>query len=178
MDKDGACKMDRQNKKCNCARKSERRKNNVGTDKEEEKKLSGSLDKELPAEGCSRSNGKRGDVSRQKMMSDDRQHHDKWTVCISEVDMEKDGACKMDRQNKKCNCARKSVGRKNNAGTDKEEKNKLSGPLATKELPAEGCSIRNGKREEGSRQKNIAYGRQHYDKWTVCTYENERQRRG
>ena len=36
--------------------------------------------------------------------------------------------------------------RKNNAGTDEEEQNKLAGPLAKKELPAEGCSRRNGKR--------------------------------
>ena len=35
--------------------------------------------------------------------------------------MEKDGVCKMDKQNKKCNCARESGGRKNNAGTDKEQ---------------------------------------------------------
>ena len=36
-----------------------RRKNNDGTDKEEEKKLAGSLaKKELPAEGCSRRYGK------------------------------------------------------------------------------------------------------------------------
>ena len=34
--------------------------------------------------------------------------------------MEKDGACKMDRQNKKCSCARKSGRRKNNAGTVKK----------------------------------------------------------
>ena len=54
--------------------------------------------------------------------------------------MEKDGACKMDRQNKKCSCARKSGRMKNNAGTDKEEEKKLAGPLAQKELPAEGCS--------------------------------------
>ena len=33
--------MDRHNKKCSCARKSGRRKNNAGTDKEEEKKLAG-----------------------------------------------------------------------------------------------------------------------------------------
>ena len=38
MEKDGACKMDRQNKICNCAINSGRRKNNAGTDKEEEKK--------------------------------------------------------------------------------------------------------------------------------------------
>ena len=67
--------------------------------------------------------------------------------------MDKDGACKMNRQNKKCSCARKSGRRKNNAGTDKEEENKLAGPVAKKELPAEGCSRRNGKREERSRRR-------------------------
>ena len=41
--------------------------------------------------------------------------------------------------------------RKNNAGTDKEEEKKLTGPLAKKKLPAEGCSGRNVKREEISR---------------------------
>ena len=50
---------------------------------------------------------------------------------------EKDGACKMDRQNKKCSSARKSGRRKNNAGVDKEEEKKLAGPLAKKELPVE-----------------------------------------
>ena len=54
--------------------------------------------------------------------------------------MEKDGACKMDRQNKRCSYARKSGRRKNNAGSNKEEENKLAGSLAEKELPAEGCS--------------------------------------
>ena len=44
--------------------------------------------------------------------------------------MEKDGACKMDKQYKNCSCARKSGRRKNNAGTDKEEERKLAGPLA------------------------------------------------
>ena len=64
-----------------CARKSRRRKNNAGTDKEEEKKLAGSLaKKELPAEGCFRRNGKWEESSRQKKISDDRQHYDKWTV--------------------------------------------------------------------------------------------------
>ena len=58
--------------------------------------------------------------------------------------MEKDRACKMDRQNKKCSCARKSGRRKNNTGTDKEEEKKLAGPLAKKEMPAEGYSRRNG----------------------------------
>ena len=61
--------------------------------------------------------------------------------------MEKDGACKTDRQNKKCCCTIKSGRRKNNAGTDKEEEKKLAGPLAKKELPAEGCSRRNVKFE-------------------------------
>ena len=59
--------------------------------------------------------------------------------------MEKDGACKMDRRNKKCSCARKSGRRKNNAGTDKLEGNKLAGPLAKKKLSVEGYSKRNGK---------------------------------
>ena len=59
--------------------------------------------------------------------------------------MEKDRACKMDRGNKKCRCARKSGRRKKNAGIDKEEEKKLAGPLANKEVPAEGCSRRYGK---------------------------------
>ena len=80
--------------------------------------------------------------------------------------MEKDEACKMDRQNKNCSCARKG-GRKKNAITDKEEgEKKLAGPLAKEDLPLEGCSRRNGKREESSKQKNISDDRQHY-KWTV-----------
>ena len=65
--------------------------------------------------------------------------------------MEKFGAYKMDRQNKKCSCATNSGRRKNNAGADKEEERKLAGPLAKKELPAAGCSRRNGRREESSR---------------------------
>ena len=60
----------------------------------------------------------------------------------------------MDRQNKKFSCARKSGRRKNNAGTDTEEEKKLAEPMVKKELPAEGCSRRNGKREESSRQKS------------------------
>ena len=59
----------------------------------------------------------------------------------------------MDRLNKKCCCTKKSGRRKNNAATDKGE-NELAGPLAKKELPAEGCSRRNDKWEEGSQQKN------------------------
>ena len=39
-----------------------------------------------------------------------------------------------------CSCARKSGRRKNNARTDKEEEKKYAGPLAKKELPAEGCA--------------------------------------
>ena len=81
--------------------------------------------------------------------------------------MENDGACKMDRQSEQCSCARKSGRSKNNAGTNKEEKKKLVGPLVKKEQPAEGCSRRNGKREESLRQKKISNKRQHYDKWTV-----------
>ena len=58
-----------------------RRKNNAGTDKQEEKKLAGPLvKKELPAEECSRRYGKWEESSRQKKISDDRQHYDKWTV--------------------------------------------------------------------------------------------------
>ena len=59
--------------------------------------------------------------------------------------MEKDGSCKMDRQNKNFSCARKSGRRKKNAGTDEEEEKKLTGTLAKKDLPAEGCSRRCGK---------------------------------
>ena len=61
----------------------------------------------------------------------------------------------------------KSRRRKNNAGTDKEEEKKLAGSMTKKELPAEGCSRRNGKRAESSRQKKISDHRQNYDKWTV-----------
>ena len=49
----------------------------------------------------------------------------------------------------------------------------MAGPLAKKELPAERSSKRNGKREEGSRQKKISNDRQHHDKGTVCSYEKE-----
>ena len=40
--------------------------------------------------------------------------------------MEKDGACKMDRQNKICSCARKSGGRKNNAEINKEVNHRIA----------------------------------------------------
>ena len=87
--------------------------------------------------------------------------------------MKKDGAYKMDKQYKKCSCAGHSGRRKYNAGNDKEEEKKLTGPLAKKNLPDEGCSRRNGKREEGSWQKKVSDDRQHHDKWTVCRYEKE-----
>ena len=44
----------------------------------------------------------------------------------------------MEGRNKISSCARKSGRKKNNAGTDKEEGKKLTGPLAKKELPEEG----------------------------------------
>ena len=81
--------------------------------------------------------------------------------------MEKDEACKMDGQNTKCSCARKSGRKKDNTGTDKEEEKKLAGPLVRKELPAEGCSGRYGNWEESSRQKKISDDRQHHDKRIV-----------
>ena len=73
----------------------------------------------------------------------------------------------MDRQDKKCICARKSGRRKNNAGTDKVEEKKLAGPLAKKELTTEECSRRYGKGEESSRRKKISDDKQHHDKWTA-----------
>ena len=56
------------------------------------------------------------------------------------------------------------MGEGTGAGTDKEEENKLAGPLAKKELPAEECSRRYGKWEENSKQKEISDDRQHCDK--------------
>ena len=59
-----------------------RGKENARTEKEEKKKLALPLTKkELPTGGCSRRTGKREEGSLQKKISDDRQHHDKWTVC-------------------------------------------------------------------------------------------------
>ena len=49
----------------------------------------------------------------------------------------------------------KELEKENNAGTDKEAKNKLAGPLAKKELPAEGCYSQNevnGKKVRGRRR--------------------------
>ena len=67
MENDETCKMVRQNKKCRYARKSEKKKNTAGTDKEEDKKLAGPLAKnELSAERFSRRYGKWEESSRQK----------------------------------------------------------------------------------------------------------------
>ena len=74
----------------------------------------------------------------------DRMNKNNWKYL--RCGMEKDGACKMDRQNKKCRCARKSWRRKSNAGTEEEEENKLVGPLAKKELPSEGWKKVGGRR--------------------------------
>ncbi|KAJ4444370.1 hypothetical protein ANN_06162 [Periplaneta americana] len=70
--------------------------------------------------------------------------------------MEQNGECEVDRQNKKLSCARKIGLRKNNAETDKEEKNKLTGLLAKEKLPTEGCTGGNGEREKSSEQKKIS----------------------
>ena len=80
MEKDGACKMDRQNKKMQLCQKECENEEYAGHDKEEEKKLRPLAKKELPAERCFRRNGKQEESSWQKMMSDDGQHYDKWTV--------------------------------------------------------------------------------------------------
>ena len=80
--------------------------------------------------------------------------------------MEKDEARKIDKIKNAVMLERVGQGRKDNAGTDKEEK-KLAGPLVKNELPAEGCSRRNGKWEQSLRQKKILDDRQQYDKWTV-----------
>ena len=90
-----------------------------------------------------------------------------WTLRRNEQKRLEDEACKIDLQNKKCRLLKKSGRRKNNAGTDKEKEKKLTGQQAKKELPAEGYSRRNGKREESSRQKKISNDKQHYDKWAV-----------
>ena len=68
--------------------------------------------------------------------------------------MEKDGANKMDRQNKKCSCARKSGRRSNNAETDKEEEMKLAGQLAKKKLLLKNAlqGMVNGKKVRGRRR--------------------------
>ena len=80
---------------------------------------------------------------------------------------------KLTQKIKKCSCATKSGRRKINAGLDKENEKKLAGILPKKELPAEGWSRKNGKREEGSQQKKISHDRQQHNKQTVCKYEKE-----
>ena len=66
--------------------------------------------------------------------------------------MEKDGECKMDRQNGKCSCARKSERWENNVGIDKEEEKKLAGPLAKMKLPADSLQgMLNEKKVRGRR---------------------------
>ena len=69
--------------------------------------------------------------------------------------MEKDGACIMDRQNKKCSNARKSGRRKNNAGTDKEEETNWLGHWLRRNCllkdALEGTMV-NGKKVRGRRR--------------------------
>ena len=68
--------------------------------------------------------------------------------------------CKIDRQNKKCSCGRKSWSRKNNVETHKAEEKKLAGPLAKKELPAAGCSrtgVFNPRPGKGISQNTMRY---------------------
>ena len=70
------------------------------------------------------------------------------------MDIEKDGACKMDRQNKNCNCARVSGRRNNNAGIDKEEeKNWLGHWLRRNCLLKDALEgMANGKKVRGRRR--------------------------
>ena len=49
--------------------------------------------------------------------------------------MEKVGVCKMDRQNKKCSCARKVGEGRIMLELIRKRKRKMAGPLAKKELP-------------------------------------------
>ena len=69
--------------------------------------------------------------------------------------MEKDGAWKMDNKIKNADVLER-VGEGRIMLVKRE---KMAGLLAKKELPAEGCSRRNGKLEEGSRQKKLEEGR-------------------
>ncbi|KAJ4444695.1 hypothetical protein ANN_06492 [Periplaneta americana] len=57
---------------------------------------------------------------------------------------------------------KKSGRRRNDAETDMKDENELVGSLAEKKLPTEGCTGRNGEREESSGQKKISDDRQHY----------------
>ena len=61
-------------------------------------------------------------------------------------------------------------------GLMKWKRNQL-GHWLKKELPIQGCSRRNGKREESPRQKKISDDRQHYDKWIVSRYEKNAEKR-
>ena len=80
--------------------------------------------------------------------------------------MEKDGACKMDRQNKKCSCARKGGRRKNNAGKIRKRKRNWLGHWLRRNCLLKDAlqDIVNGKKVRGRRNQMI---RQHYEKWTV-----------
>ena len=84
--------------------------------------------------------------------------------------MEKDGACKMDRQNKKCSCVKKSGRRKNNAGTDKEEKNRLCHWLRKncqlKDAPE---GMVNVKKVRGRRRYQMIDNIMIYGLYEVCT---------
>ena len=67
--------------------------------------------------------------------------------------MEKDGACKMDKQNKKHSCARKSGKWKNNAGTYKRKRNWLGHWLRRNCLLKDAVeSMANGKKVRGRRR--------------------------
>ena len=69
------------------------------------------------------------------------------------MDKEKDVACKMDTQNKKCSCARKSGRRKNNAGTDKMKRNWLGHWLRRNCLLKDAAEVTvNGKKVRGRRR--------------------------
>ena len=53
----------------------------------------------------------------------------------------------------------------------------MAGPLAKKELLAEGYTRRNGKREEGSWQKTISDYGQHHDKWLYADTKRKDEER-
>ena len=75
MEKDGACKLEDKIKNVAVLeRKIGRIENNAGSDKQ----VAGPLaKKKLPAEGCYGRYGKWEESSRQRKISDDRQHYDK-----------------------------------------------------------------------------------------------------
>ncbi|KAJ4426276.1 hypothetical protein ANN_27088 [Periplaneta americana] len=81
MEKNGAYEMDRQNKKSNCAIKTECRKNNTETYNEKENKLTGSLvKKKLSTEGCTgRNEGLRAEEVVYKCLDDLITHLNKLT---------------------------------------------------------------------------------------------------